>query len=87
MKYFHVFLLIFFSATAAAQGRTEQREIVVDGLNRSFVVYVPATGSTPQSLPVLISLHGRFGTGEQMLTMRSPTPDGCYSKSWGNGPR
>ncbi len=96
MKYFHVFLLIFFSATAAAQGRTEQREIVVDGLNRSFVVYVPATGSTPQSLPVLISLHGRFGTGEQMLRFADfrqladkenfiiVCPDGI-DKSWNAG--
>jgi len=67
MKYFPAILLLLFTGFAAAQGRTDQGEILVDGLSRSFVVYIPATGNILQSLPVLISLHGRFGTGEQMM--------------------
>jgi len=96
MKYLSAILLLFTTAIAAAQGRTEQDEIVVDGLNRSFVVYVPAVGNTPQSRPVLISLHGRFGTGEQMMRFADfrqladkekfiiVCPDGI-DKSWNAG--
>jgi polyhydroxybutyrate depolymerase len=96
MKYLSVILLLFVNAIASAQGRQERGEIVVDGLNRSFVVYVPATGNTPQNLPVLISLHGRFGTGEQMLRFADfrqladkekfviVCPDGI-DKSWNAG--
>src|ERR1700733_939844 len=67
MRYVKLIIICFFSLTAAARGRQEHGEIIVDGLNRSFVVYVPAIDNTAQKLPVLISLHGRFGTGEQML--------------------
>src|ERR1700722_18859281 len=66
MKYLSVILMLFVTAIVTAQGRQEHGEIIVDSLKRSFVVYIPE-GSTAQKLPVLISLHGRFGSGEQML--------------------
>src|ERR1700735_1779986 len=66
MRCVNLIIICFFSITAAAQGRQENGEIFVDSLKRSFVVYIPE-GSASQKLPVLISLHGRFGSGEQML--------------------
>ena len=66
MKYLFIAFL-FVAVNGVAQGRLQKGEIIVDSLKRSFVVYIPAAGSTLQKLPVLISLHGRFGTGEQML--------------------
>ena len=67
MKYFSVILLLLFTYIAMAQGRQERGQIVVDNLRRSFVVYVPAAGDNGQKLPVIISLHGRLGTGAQMM--------------------
>jgi len=67
MRYFAEIILLFTAGIATAQGRQERGEIMVDSLKRSFVVYVPAINNATQKLPVLISLHGRFGTGEQML--------------------
>ncbi|HZY39179.1 MAG TPA: PHB depolymerase family esterase [Mucilaginibacter sp.] len=74
MKYLSVVLLLFIAGNAGAQGRLENEEIIVDSLNRRFVVYVPRSDNNLQKLPVLISLHGRFGTGAQMMSFADFRP-------------
>jgi len=66
MKYLAVITLLFFSTAASAQGRQEKGEIIVDSLNRSFLVYIPVAGNM-QRLPVVISLHGGLSSGRQMM--------------------
>jgi polyhydroxybutyrate depolymerase len=58
-------LLLYVHVYVHAQQNTG--EITVDGRSRSFVVYIPGPVNTTQKLPVLISLHGRLGTGKQMM--------------------
>jgi len=96
MKYFSVLVLLFVTAVAAARGRQERGEIMVDNISRSFVIYIPDGANATQKLPVLISLHGRFGTGAQMMTFADfrpiadrekfviVCPDGI-GKSWNAG--
>jgi len=96
MHYFSLIIICFFSLTAAAQSREERGQIIVDDITRSFVVYMPDGISTTQKPPVLISLHGRFGTGAQMMGFADfrpiadkekfviVCPDGI-SKSWNAG--
>jgi polyhydroxybutyrate depolymerase len=67
MKYARVIVWFLVPAFALAQGRQERGEIVVDNVTRTFVVYIPEAGNAEKKLPVVISLHGRFGTGEQMM--------------------
>jgi len=61
-------LLLFFTLTclgAVAQGKKES--IIVDGLKREFVTYLPAGFTANDKLPVIISLHGRLGTAERQM--------------------
>lgn len=38
----------------------------VDGRERSYIVHVPPHATTAESLPLLIVLHGSYGTGRKM---------------------
>ncbi len=67
MRYAGLIIICLSWLTAAAQPRQEHRQILVDGLSRSFVVYIPAMDNATQKPAILISLHGRFGTGAQMM--------------------
>ncbi|MGZ4000966.1 MAG: alpha/beta hydrolase family esterase [Mucilaginibacter sp.] len=58
-------MFILISLAAAAQEKAES--IVVDGLKREFVTYLPAGFTANDKLPVIISLHGRLGTAERQM--------------------
>jgi polyhydroxybutyrate depolymerase len=61
-------LLSFFMLTSLAISAQEKKEnIIVDGLKREFITYVPAGGGNGQAMPVIISLHGRLGTAERQM--------------------
>jgi polyhydroxybutyrate depolymerase len=64
-----IVLLVFsiFTLNVFAQPRQKNEQITIDGIKREFVTYIPAATSTTAKLPVIISLHGRFGTGEKMM--------------------
>lgn len=47
---------------------------MVDGINRTFVTYIPAAASPSDKLPIIILLHGRLGTGENMMTFADFRP-------------
>jgi polyhydroxybutyrate depolymerase len=60
-------LLLFFFITAPARSQQKNEEIIVDNISRKFVTYIPSITNTTDKLPVIISLHGRFGDGKSML--------------------
>jgi polyhydroxybutyrate depolymerase len=88
-------LFAFFAFTASAQ-QEKREQIVVDGIKREFVVYTPSATIAANKIPVLITLHGRLGNGQQMVgfaDFRSIayrekfiiiSPDGI-NKSWNDG--
>lgn len=95
MRWSCIMVLALFSVVAHAQGRLEKGEIIVDSLNRSFLVYIPVSGNM-QKLPVVISLHGGLSTGKQMMNFADfkplaerekflvVCPDGI-DRSWNDG--
>jgi polyhydroxybutyrate depolymerase len=67
MKLICTVALIIVAFIVNGQGNEQNGSVVVDGIARTFVSYMPAGISSSQKLPILISLHGRLGTGEQMM--------------------
>ena len=63
----HITLFLFFLLTLNALAQQKEGQITVDGLQRKFVIYIPSGADKFAGLPVLISLHGRFGNGAQMM--------------------
>src|ERR1700719_3276313 len=50
--------------TSALGAGSQQRTISVDGIDRTFLVYHPA--SAGPNAPLVVALHGGFGTGARM---------------------
>lgn len=67
-------ILVFASQHAAAglgerradQERGAYREITVDGRSRQYILHVPGQRAPAAPLPLVIVLHGTYGTGEKM---------------------
>ena len=55
-----------------AQSQQKREEIIVDGMERAFVSYVPA-GQT-NKMPIVISLHGGFASPKGMLRLADFRP-------------
>jgi len=68
--------LLFFACMAQISSYAQQQtgHIIADGTSRQFETYVPAANNANQKLPVVISLHGRFGTGKQMMSFADFRP-------------
>jgi polyhydroxybutyrate depolymerase len=90
-------LILFFLATLSTSAQQQEAEkINVDGATRKFETYIPSVSNAIDKLPVIISLHGRLGTGKGMMSFadfRSMAqrekiiivcPDGI-DKSWADG--
>jgi polyhydroxybutyrate depolymerase len=95
MKY--LALIIFFLTIRSASAQQQEGEkIDVDGTTRKFVTYIPSVSNATDKLPVIISLHGRLGTGKGMMSFADfrsiaerekiiiVCPDGI-DKSWNDG--
>ena len=50
------------------------KNITVDGLNRSFAIYVPETVSNQAKMPVIFVLHGGKGNPSSMMTVANFKP-------------
>jgi len=95
MKSFLIFLFSILTFTVCAQPQEKTEQITVDGLQRHFVTYIPTTNSK-EKLPVIISLHGRLGNGQKMMSFADfrpladrdkfiiVCPDGI-NRSWNDG--
>jgi polyhydroxybutyrate depolymerase len=66
MKFLASFLFSVLTLSALAQQQKDE-QITVDGIQRKFVTYIPSLTNSTGKLPIIISLHGRFGRGEQMM--------------------
>jgi polyhydroxybutyrate depolymerase len=60
-----LFVLLIFTASANAQQKNGT--LIVDGLKREFVTYLPPGAGQNEQLPVIISLHGRLGTAASQM--------------------
>lgn len=89
-------IILFFTLSVSAQQQQKREQILVDGINREFVTYIPAISNTTDKLAVIISLHGRVGTGKGMMDFADfrriavhekfliVCPDGI-NRSWNDG--
>ena len=59
------FILIAIQTLVFAQQKNES--IMVDGLKREFVTYLPEGINQTEKCPVIISLHGRLGTAIRQM--------------------
>jgi polyhydroxybutyrate depolymerase len=96
MKCIALFALLLFVLPAIAQPQQKTEQIKIDGISRHFVTYIPSITDTGYKMPVLISLHGRLGTGQHMMTFADfrpiaekenfiiVCPDGI-DRSWNDG--
>ena len=66
MKRLTLLLLTLITLTASAQTQQKNEQIIVDGKPRDFITYIPLATNTGK-LPVVVSLHGRLGTGGGMM--------------------
>jgi polyhydroxybutyrate depolymerase len=67
MKYLPLFALTFFTLMASAQPQQKKEQIIIDGISRLFVTYIPSITDAGYKMPIIVSLHGRLGTGEGMM--------------------
>lgn len=56
------------TALACAHAETTTGTLEFGGATRSYVQFVPET-HRPEPLPLVVALHGRFGTGEDMARL------------------
>jgi len=66
-------LLMLIGLPALAQPQQKREQIIVDGIKRAFVTYVPTTGET-ERMPVIISLHGGFASPKGMFHLADFRP-------------
>lgn len=55
-------VLLFTLLTLSVKAQQKNESIMVDGLKREFITYVPGDINKSDKPPVIISLHGRLGT-------------------------
>ncbi len=88
---------IILSSSLTVNAQTQKEEhLDVDGLNRKFTTYIPVINSSAYKPPLVICLHGGFGTGEGMMKWSDfrpmanrdkfiiVCPDGI-NRSWNDG--
>ncbi len=59
-------IALWLAAAPLAAQRTETGRMTWDGLERVYTVRVPSVADATRSLPLVIALHGRGGTGQRM---------------------
>jgi polyhydroxybutyrate depolymerase len=59
---------MIYGVVAAEKGRSQVHELVVGGIDRSYIVYRPMLSDT-KDLPLMIVLHGGMGNAEYMEKM------------------
>ncbi len=89
-------LLILCVWAVSAPAKDERGELVVDGIKRTYLVHAPESISESAGAPLVLALHGRFGSGRQMRRSSGfdgiadregfivAYPDG-FKRSWADG--
>ncbi|MDB5111341.1 MAG: Phospholipase/Carboxylesterase [Mucilaginibacter sp.] len=73
MKLLLGWLLMLMGLSAIAQPRQKKEKMMVDGMVRYFVTYIPIT-QKQEKMPVIISLHGGFASPEGMFHLADFRP-------------
>jgi len=74
MKYLAIFIFAFSTLNIFAQPQQKSEQIIVDGITRQFITYVPSHINNNDKVPIVISLHGRLGTGKGMMSFADFRP-------------
>src|ERR1700733_9993257 len=62
MKLFSTIILSVMSLTSIAQSSQKRERMLVDGMKRDFVTYIPPVSDKNYKMPLVISLHGGFAS-------------------------
>jgi polyhydroxybutyrate depolymerase len=73
MKLLPGWLLLVLGLPVMAQPQQKREDMMVDGMKRAFVTYVPITEKT-EKMPVIISLHGGFASPKGMFHLADFRP-------------
>jgi polyhydroxybutyrate depolymerase len=80
MKSLLTFLILAIAFNTYSQPKQSTGSITVDGRERTFVTYVPVINAINYKPPVLIALHGGFGTGRGMVFYADFRPEADKDK-------
>lgn len=64
LRTFMVMMLFITGSNGIYAGVDGERTIIVDGKTRKYWLYVPASVEGKENVPVVFSLHGRYGTDD-----------------------
>jgi polyhydroxybutyrate depolymerase len=96
MKTILIAAVLFLAIGAYGQSQQKAEQIMSGGIKRTFVTYIPLLNDVAYRPPLLISLHGRLGTGERTMAFSDfrpmadkdkfiiVCPDGI-NRSWNDG--
>ena len=73
MRMIGCWLLLLAVLPTMVQAQQKREEMIVDGMERAFVSYIPAS-RTAEKMPVVISLHGGFASPKGMLRLADFRP-------------
>ena len=73
MKILGYCLLLLSVLPAMAQAQQKREQIIIDGMERAFISYIPES-RTGKKMPVVISLHGGFASPKGMLRLADFRP-------------
>ena len=82
-----LFTTMIYGVVAAEKGQSQVHELVVDGIDRSYIVYKPMLSDTTD-LPLMIVLHGGLGNAkhvEKMTGMNEVADTGKFIVAYPNG--
>lgn len=73
MKIISYCIILLSVLPTLVQAQQKREQIIVDGIERAFVSYIPAS-RTDEKMPVVISLHGGFASPKGMLRLADFRP-------------
>jgi len=69
LRNFFIFLFLSFTIAGVSAQQTLIKEIISDGISRSYTIYIPSTYSPESSVPLVISMHGFTSNMTQQLQL------------------
>ena len=73
MKIISYCIILLSVLPTLVQAQQKREQMIVDGMERAFVSYIPAS-RTAEKMPVVISLHGGFASPKGMLRLADFRP-------------
>ncbi len=73
MKFLYIVPALLLALTASAQQQKNEK-ITVDSMTRTFVTYIAQPANPGDKMPIIVSLHGRLGTGRGQMSFAEFRP-------------